>query len=71
MAHYRCYFLNDAGSIRSFETFECATDQEAIEVARVMFEQRSHFHGFEVWLRDRQVHVEQAAPTKEGGDGAR
>lgn len=71
MAHYRCYFLNDAGSIRSFETFECATDQEAVDVARLMFAQRSHFRGFEVWLRDRQVYVEQAAPPKEDKDGAR
>lgn len=71
MAHYRCYFLNDGGSIRSFETFECATDQEAVELARLMFAQRPHFHGFEVWLRDRQVHVESAKPTKEGEDGGR
>lgn len=66
MAHYRCYFLNDTGAIRSFETLECGTDLEAMELARRMFAQRPQFHGFELWLRDRQVHVEMVGPQTEG-----
>jgi hypothetical protein len=61
----RCYFIRN-GHIVAFEPLTVASDAEALEQARALFDEREGFHGFEVWDRARRVHSYPAAgsPTR-------
>lgn len=58
MRDYLCYLLDGAGAIRSVEALTCPDDDEACDEARRRLAQRPQYRGFELWLRDRRVHVE-------------
>jgi hypothetical protein len=60
MAEYRCYLLDGVGAIRGVEIVAGADDGRALETAREILARRPEYFGFELWQRDRRVHVELA-----------
>jgi hypothetical protein len=58
MRHYRCYFLNESGSITAIEPIECFGDDELLRVALKMLRARPHHYAIEAWDGDRQVLIE-------------
>ncbi|MGH7089039.1 MAG: hypothetical protein ACREFQ_09080 [Stellaceae bacterium] len=64
MADYRCYFLDAQGAIRSVREIESVSDSDAVNMARDAFAQQRHFRGFELWQRNRRVHLELEPRTE-------
>lgn len=62
MAFFRCYFLDTDGHIRSAKVFECASDGDAIMLARSDFSDQE-CPMFELWEGKRRVHLEYKAPA--------
>lgn len=60
MADYRCYLLDGVGAIRGVEVVRGEDDRRALAEARALLARRTEYFGFELWLRDRRVHVEAA-----------
>jgi len=60
MAEYRCYLLDGVGAIRGVEIVTGPDDEGALVEARELLARRSEYFGFELWQRDRRVHVELA-----------
>ncbi|HZT50333.1 MAG TPA: hypothetical protein VFA22_00280 [Stellaceae bacterium] len=60
MADYRCYLLDGIGAIRDVEVVTGADDARALAAARALLDRRPEYFGFELWQRDRRVHVEAA-----------
>ena len=60
MADYRCYLLDGVGAIRSVEVVTGEDDRRALAEARELLGRRPEYFGFELWHRDRRVHVEAA-----------
>jgi len=58
MHEYRCYLLDGVGAIRAVEVVRGGDDRAALAEARAILEQRPQYFGFELWQRDRRVHVE-------------
>jgi hypothetical protein len=63
VADYRLYFLDEAGRIQQGVDLECATDEEAIEVA----EQHRDGHDLELWSGARVVHKFRKLPKSHNG----
>ena len=65
--HYRCYFLDAAGSIHSSETIAAATEADAIGVALRRWEGRRQCRGIELWQGHRRLYVDvrSASPERE------
>jgi hypothetical protein len=62
MAHYRCYSLNQAGSIVAAQDIFCPNDETAVSMAREIFGN----DGFSVWQRSRKVYVSARAANAAG-----
>lgn len=58
MTVYRCYLLDGVGAIRGVEAVAGADDDRALAEARELLARRPEYFGFELWQRDRRVHVE-------------
>jgi hypothetical protein len=58
VAHYRMFLLDGRGHILAREEYEASDDVDAIVKARVIFSERAHYSGFEVWQLSRVVHRE-------------
>jgi hypothetical protein len=58
MAEYRCYLLDGFGAIRGVEVVAGEDDRRALAEARELLARRPEYFGFELWQRDRRVHVE-------------
>jgi hypothetical protein len=58
MTDYRCYLLDGIGAIRGVEVVAGEDDGRALAEARELLARRPEFFGFELWQRDRRVHVE-------------
>lgn len=70
MIYYRCYLLDGAGAIRGVETVAGPDDPSALAEARRRLDESAEYHGFELWQRNRRVHVELrglAASAAAGG----
>ena len=63
MAEYRCYLLDGIGAIRGVEALACDGDDRAVVRARELLARRPEYFGFELWQRNRRVHVEEPAVT--------
>jgi hypothetical protein len=61
MAEYRCYLLDAVGAIRGVEAMACDGDDRAVARAWELLRRRPEYSGFEVWQRNRRVHVEEPA----------
>ena len=59
MTDYRCYLLDARGAIRSVQEIDSINDGDALKAARDVFARQPHFFGFELWQRNRRVHLEQ------------
>jgi hypothetical protein len=55
MVGYRLYCINQSGSIVGVEDAHCPSDQDALEHARSLLDDKDHCHGIEVWERARLV----------------
>jgi hypothetical protein len=60
MTDYRCYLLDGVGAIRGVEIVASPDDDRALEDARELLARKPEYFGFELWERDRRVHVELA-----------
>jgi hypothetical protein len=60
MRNYRCY-STDRGKIFSCEAIAAASDDEAVQMAEELCDQRA-FGGFEVWDRGRLVYRNDEPP---------
>jgi hypothetical protein len=58
MANFRCYFLDGDGRIKAVQSFGCATEAHAINLARYCFGEAKTFSGFELWQGARRIHDE-------------
>jgi hypothetical protein len=61
MTDYRCYLLDAYGAIRGVVPMACDGDDRAVARARDLLVRRPEYSGFELWQRDRRVHVEETA----------
>lgn len=57
MRTFRVFFLDRAGQISALDEFRAEDDQAAISRAR-LFLSSAHGDGFDIWERDRHVHLE-------------
>jgi hypothetical protein len=57
-ANFRCYFLDDNGRIKAVQSFGCAADAHAINLARYCFTEAKSYSGFELWQGERRIHSE-------------
>ena len=55
MLHYRCYFVNESGSITAIEPIECVSDDDVLQVAVTMLRARPHHYAIEAWDGGRRV----------------
>ncbi len=55
MRHYRCYFVNESGSITALESIECLGDDEVSQVALKMLRARPYHYAIEAWDGGKQV----------------
>lgn len=62
MTDYRCYLLDGWGAIRGVEVLAVEDDGGALAEARELMVRKPGFAGFELWQRNRRVHVEAPAP---------
>ncbi len=63
MADYRCYLLDGVGAIRGVEMVAGKDDGGALAEARELLMRKPGYAGFELWQRNRRVHVEESAPA--------
>lgn len=63
--HYRCYFLDSAGSIHSSESIEAASEADGIDIALRHWERRRHCRGVELWQGHRRLYVDIRSPNPE------
>ena len=59
MAFYKVFYLGLNGAIFAAEDVECVDDDDAVERARERCSDHFEANGFEVWQRDRRVHLEK------------
>ena len=65
----RCYFMRN-GHIAGVEALYVKSDEEALEKAKALFEERKAlFDGFEVWDRTRKVDVRPSRVDDQYEDG--
>jgi hypothetical protein len=57
-ADFRCYFLDENGRIKAVQSFGCAAEAHAINLARFCFAEAKTFMGFELWQGERRIHSE-------------
>src|SRR5882672_5024967 len=55
MEEYRCYFLNNAGTIVDFEQLMCIDDERAWQRAMVLLTKRPRYHAIELWSFGRKI----------------
>jgi hypothetical protein len=62
VAQFRCYLLNQAGTITEAEVIECDTEAEAIARADALLQEREAA-AVELWHLARRIHVAKRAMT--------
>jgi len=64
----RCYFVR-SGHIAAVEHLDVASDEEAVEKAKLLFaERKGQFEGFEVWDGARKVALYSVRKTDRSPD---
>ncbi len=57
MAWYRVYFLNNKRRISDVEEFASASDEQALDRAQELLNDRRYFMGVELWQGARPIYL--------------